>query len=145
MSRVSLSELSVVVVMIFLFFFVLLEEACKRVKLRLPKLSILFDPFGRVPHRFGFETAAAEATVACAFHETGSLEHPEMFGDRGTRDLEWASELTDRSFTLRETREDRPPRRVGERRKGHIESIAISNHMVTNIGRDLRLVKNRSQ
>ena len=56
------------------------------------------------------------------------LEHPQVAGDGGKGDVEGLRQVADGRFGLRQAREDRPARGIGERREGAVESGRIVNH-----------------
>ncbi len=63
----------------------------------------------------------APLAIDVALHQSGALEDLEMLGNRRLAHLERRRELVHRSFSGREPRQDRPPRRIRERGEHRVE------------------------
>jgi hypothetical protein len=100
-------------------------------ELAFPELPVLLEPLVDLPERRGDERARAALGVASARDEAGALEHLEVFGDRGLAQVERCHQLRDARLAGRELRQDRAARRMGQRREGEAETVAlfIHNHM----------------
>src|SRR5437868_3376270 len=88
----------------------------------------LVDGRRRQPARpFGAFDAAEDETCA--------LEHLEVSGDGGLRHLEGLGQFHDGGFAKRQTRQNRPARRVGQRGEGGIEVRHYTSHIsyITNL------------
>src|SRR6185503_13358686 len=85
------------------------------VELLLPDLAMRLDPGRGVRDRLRLEAAAMDAAVARAAEQPGGLEHLEVLGDRRRRHVEGLAEIADAGLALRQPRDDRTARRVGER------------------------------
>src|SRR5262249_36876917 len=89
----------------------------------LPKRAIVFQPFVQRLERSGLNAAGAPLRLAAARDEPGTLQHLEMFGDRGSADGEGLGELTHGRFSERKPRQDGASGRVGEGREGGAETV----------------------
>ncbi len=106
------------------------EVSVERLEALFPESAIALDPSGGSLHRGGIETAAVHAAVHRAGEQARAFENAEVLGNRRERHREGLREPTNGSLSEREAREDRPPRRVRERREGRIQSLGILNHLV---------------
>ena len=71
------------------------------------------------------------APTHLAPHQPRTLEHPEVLGDRVQRDLERGGEVRDPRVAEGETAENRPSRRIGDRRQRAVEPLwVVFNHLV---------------
>jgi hypothetical protein len=85
----------------------------------------------RFLHRPGGELAGDGAADLCSGDQSGIREHVEMLHDRRQRHRERPGELAHRQAVLVvQPRDQRPPRRVGERREGAVEGLLMLNHRV---------------
>src|SRR5688572_1188200 len=89
----------------------------------LPQAAVVLEPVVRVPERAWLEAARAPLCGAPARDETGALQHLEMLGDGGEADVEGLRQLRHRRLPQRQPRQDRPPGRVGQRRKRRGEAV----------------------
>jgi hypothetical protein len=53
--------------------------------------------------------------------QPGPLQYAEMFGNRRQRHIEWIGQCSDGAVAARELFENRPSRRISERRKGGVQ------------------------
>ena len=113
----------------------LLEISLQRVEPFLPERLVVRDPVGGRAHGPGHEPAVVHAALAPPCEQARALEHPEVPRDRRRGHGERPRELADRCVRrLHQSRQDRPPRRVGERVEGGVGAAArIVNHMVNYI------------
>ena len=83
-------------------------------------------------HRPRLQSAAHRAPGFAALDQAGARQHVQVLHDRRQRDLERRRDLGHREFGLiRQTIDDRAPRRVRERREGKIKLVAAKlNHVV---------------
>ncbi len=101
------------------------------IELPLPESSVALDPILGFHEWVGSQTAAMHPSFLGSGKKARAFEDPQMFRDRGERDIEWAGQLGYRRLSLSEPGEDGPPRRVRQSGKGCIKrSLRIVNHMV---------------
>ena len=84
------------------------------------RVSIQLDG---IVERLRPQTARARLPLAAALDQPGALEHLEVTRDRGQAHRERRGQLVDRRLPLREPREDRAARGVGEGGEGEIELV----------------------
>src|SRR5438093_1710084 len=96
----------------------------------LPEPAVTLHPFGDIPEALRLEPGRTPLRLAAARDEPGALEHLEMLRDRGKRHVEGLGQLRDGRLTLRETREDGPPCRVGERTEGEAQRVGLLHPLV---------------
>ena len=97
----------------------------------LPKAAVAGDPGIGFPHGTGDEAAAAHPAVALPHDEPGSLEDAQVLGNGGEGHLKRLGEGAHGGIPRGESRQDRPPGRVGERGERRIEGgRRIVNHVV---------------
>src|SRR5580704_49001 len=88
-----------------------------------PEPAVMFDPIGGVLQWRRLEPARPPLRRAAARDQAGTLEHLQMLRDRRQADLERFGQFGNRRLARGEPRQDRPPRRIGERRQGRAERI----------------------
>src|ERR1700730_7337349 len=88
-----------------------------------PEVAIALGPIRNLPQRTRFQSTRSRLGRATARDEAGALQHLEMLGDRRLRHVERRRQLVDGRLPFRQTRENRPPRRIGEGRERRIERI----------------------
>ena len=88
-----------------------------------PKNAVALHPLRGVAQTVRLETGRPPLGVAPARDQPGILEHLEVLRDCWKRHVERPRELRDRGFPRRETGEDRPPRRIGDRRERRAETV----------------------
>jgi hypothetical protein len=119
---------------VFLFFLGCVcgfQKFRQRNELVFPEGAIVFDPLGRVFHRFRREAAAVDATVDFATEQAGGLEDAQMLRNGWERDIERSGQFRDGRFALGKAGKDSAASRVGECAKGGIQKRRrIVNHMV---------------
>src|ERR1700687_4520107 len=86
----------------------------------LPDHAIPSDPIVDVLERACRERRRPPLRLLAARNQPGTLEHLQVLTDRGQAHFERFGELADRCAALRETREDRAARWVGEGPKGRV-------------------------
>ncbi len=82
---------------------------------------MLGDPASGRDQRTRVHLAAMHAAGLAAAEQAGALQHLEVPGNGGERNVEGTGELAGRGFAARQPGEDGAPRRVGERGEGAIE------------------------
>jgi hypothetical protein len=97
------------------------QVACERVELSFPEPPVLLDPRGGGVERPGDEPAPVDASVARSGEQAGAFQHLQVPRDRRQRDAKRRGQSGDRRGPLGEAYQDRPPRRVGERREDGVE------------------------
>src|SRR5256885_2026172 len=75
--------------------------------------------------RRGLGRAGPPWGVASGGEEPGALQRVGVLGDCGRADVEGGGRLGPRGPARCKRGEDRPPRRVGERREGGVEAVAV--------------------
>jgi len=80
----------------------------------LPDDAIALDPVIDLFERARLERRRPPLRLLAARHESRPFEHLEVLANRGEAHVERLRDFGHRRATLRETREDRTPRRVGE-------------------------------
>src|SRR5579864_3267673 len=120
-------------VLFFAFTFLLLQLQfvqilVQAVQTLLPDGTIAFHPVGYVFERLGLDPARAPLRLAPARDESGALQDLEVLGDGGQGHGEGLGQLGDRALPLGQTREDRPPRGIGEGGKGGAQ--AVRRHII---------------
>jgi len=97
-----------------------------------PEALIAVQPVHRLLHRLGCQPTRHGATGLFARDQARIRQHIEMLHDRWQRHRKRVRQLADRdALPAAEPRQERPPRRIRERRKGAVQSlITILNHMV---------------
>src|SRR4051794_40746199 len=106
----------------------------------LPDVAVLLQPLGHVAQRRSLQPGGPQLRRATARDQAGALQHLQVLRDGLDAVRERLRELVDRHLALLcEPGEDRPPRRVGERREREAELVGrhrsysprrFINHMV---------------
>ena len=102
------------------------------------------DPLGAGVQRPRIEPAGVHAPLHFAADQAGALEHLDVLGGAGERDVEGRGEFADRARLARQRLQHGPSGRVGEGLEEGVEGGLIVNHVVdyTRAGRIVnRLVK----
>src|SRR6266571_638665 len=89
----------------------------------LPDHAIALDPFVDLFERARLERRRPPLRLLAARHKSRAFEHLEVLAHRGEAHVERLRDLGHRRDTLRETREDRTPRRVGEGTEREAEAV----------------------
>jgi len=100
------------------------------IELECPESAVLLHPGRGVTHRCGDERGPPRATLALYACEAGTLEHAHVLGDGRERHREARGELADRAIAVRQARDDRAPRRIGQRGESGVERGMTVNHVV---------------
>jgi hypothetical protein len=101
-----------------------------------PEVLVAVQPGKRLLHRLGGQPAGDDAAGLFARNQAGVRQHVEMLHDGGERHRKRLRQLADRDRgARRKPRQQRAPRRVGERGKGVVQiafsrGVAILNHKV---------------
>src|SRR5205823_8064346 len=96
------------------------------VEAALPEVPVRLEPLDSLAKRCALEAGRPKLRRAAARDQPRALEHLEMLGHRLDADRERLGELVHRRVALREPRQDRAPRRVGERRERRRELVGHS-------------------
>lgn len=94
-----------------------LEVGIEAIEALRPHLAVLLEPVRGRCERSRFEPARTLLAFAAARDEPGSFEHLQVLRDRRARERKRFREVLDGSVAIRQTRKDRPPRRIGKRRE----------------------------
>ena len=87
-----------------------------------PEFLITVEPFIGFVHRLRAQFAGDDAAFLVAGDEAGLGEHVEMLHHRRQRHRQRRGKLAHRQARLlAQARDQRPPRRIGERGKGAVE------------------------
>src|SRR5215211_4804650 len=105
------------------------------VHLLLPGALARLHPCNRLVERLGVQPAGAPLRLAATHDQPGALEHLQVARDRGQAHRERLGELVDRRLALGQARQDRAPRRVGERTEGQAQRIG--RHLTMRLINDL--------
>jgi hypothetical protein len=97
------------------------QEVGKAIEMGFPVLAVARDPRAGVSERLRGQSALPHATVASHRRQPGALQHAQMFRDRGQGHGERLSQVTDRAFPGRESRQDGATCGIGECGEGSIE------------------------
>jgi len=95
----------------------------ERGELALPVPLIAGDPLGGSFHRSGVKAATVDPTVFLPREKPGLLEHSEMLRDCGKGYVERFGKRRHRRLSPGQSRQDRSTGRIGQRRKGEVESL----------------------
>src|SRR5271163_3853658 len=112
------------------FFGDLFEIGAEPIEPALPFEASCADPLLRLAERAGLDPAGADAAEFLADDETGPFEHRQVLGYRGERHRQGTRQLADAGGAERQTLDDSPPRRIGERLKCEIESVGSVKHLL---------------
>src|SRR5437773_6206216 len=103
----------------------------------LPDDAIALDPLVDLFERARLERRRPPLRLLAARHKSCAFEHLEVLAHGGEAHVERLRDLGHRRATLRETREDRTPRRVGEGTEreaeavdSHVAPLDVFNHLV---------------
>src|ERR1700712_3946177 len=113
-------------VAIFLLLFLLFEGDevfVQSLVARIPEPAIAVGPFG---HRFQWsrlECRRSALGVPAPNDQAGPFQDAEMLGDRRTTHVERLRQLFDRGLASGQPGQDRPARRIGQRREGDAEPV----------------------
>jgi hypothetical protein len=103
---------------------VFLHKSGKAIEIVGPEALVAVEPIHRLLHRPRREPARHDAAGLFARDQSGIRQHVEMLHDRGQRHCERLRQLADRKrVTVGEPREQRAPRRIGERGKGAVQEL----------------------
>src|SRR6266508_2526000 len=94
-----------------------LQALVEAVEASLPEPTVLLEPVDSFLHRRTPQPRGPKLRRAAARDQPRALEHLQVLGDRLDADREWLGQLVHSGLTLREARQDRAPRRIGERRE----------------------------
>ena len=95
----------------------------EEVEAAFPEPAVVLQPVGGALQRSALESRGAQLRGAPARDQPGALQHLEVLGDRLEADRERLGQLVDRGLALREPREDRAARGIGESREGVAELV----------------------
>jgi len=87
----------------------------------LPELPMTGDPALRLAQRSGGEAQRMPSAVHGPLHQSGILEHSNVFGRTWLRDIERLAQFPCRALGLRQPGEHGPARRIRERAEHGIE------------------------
>ena len=101
------------------------------IELKIPKLPIVLDPLGGLPHRCGDERRASHTAISADVGESCALEHANVLRDGRERHVEARGELADRPLAAGEPRYERPSCGISEGAEGAVEAgRVLVNHVV---------------
>jgi len=113
-----------------------LHECGKAVEIVGPEALVAGKPGQRPLHRLGGQSAGDDPAGLFARNEASVRQHVEVLHDGGERHRKRLRQFADRDRVAPgKPRQQRPPRRIGERGKGVVQialprPIAILNHVV---------------
>jgi hypothetical protein len=109
-----------------------LHKSRKAIEVFRPETLIAVQPAHCLLHRPRGQPARHGTAALRTRDQAGVRQHIEMLHDRGQRHRKRLRQFADRNAVLfAEPRQQRPPRRIRQRRKGAVEGmIAILNHGV---------------
>src|SRR5881396_17312 len=122
-SLIGISTTSSLAAMSLLLHLQFLQVLVETIEPLLPDDAIALDPFVDLFEWARLERRRAPLRLLAARHESRAFEHLEVLAHRGEAHLERLRDLGHRRATLRETREDRTPRRVGEGTEREAEAV----------------------
>jgi len=101
---------------------IFLHKSGKAVEILRPEALVTAQPVHRLLHRPGGQPARHDAAGLAARDQACVRQYVEMFHDRGQRHRKWLRQFAHRNAVLlAEPRQQRPPGRVGECRKGAVQ------------------------
>src|SRR5580765_1298501 len=101
--------------------FHLVQQRVQSLKLALPELAITLQPFVSLCQRQSLKPPRTSLRVEAPRNQSGTLQHLEMFGNSRLAHRKRLRQLRNRRLTRRQPRQDRPPRRIGQRREGRVQ------------------------
>src|SRR5436309_2207934 len=122
-SLIGISTTSSLAAMSLLLHLQFLQVLVETIEPLLPDDAIAPDPLVDLFERARLERRRPPLRLLAARHESRAFEHLEVLAHSGEAHLERLRDLGHRRATLRETREDRTPRRVGEGTEREAEAI----------------------
>lgn len=97
----------------------------------MPEPPVAIEPVGSFLERARCERAVHDPPFFSAHHDPRASQDSEVLHESRQRHLKRPRQLARRGAARREPRDDRPPRRVGERSKDRVQGVAvIVNHKV---------------
>jgi hypothetical protein len=98
----------------------------------IPELFILQGPLRHFPQRFRRKRKHFRASATSAAHESGALENAHVLAEASERHGEGSGNVRNGRRSARKPRQNRSPRRIGNRRRDQIESLRsfTLNHML---------------
>jgi len=97
------------------------KNIIKLVKACTPKSSEFRKPFGGSRHLFSLQPRRAALFVDISLNQPGPFKHLQMPRYRWLTYFKWRCDLIYRGLTICQSREDRPSRRISQRRKNGVE------------------------
>src|SRR5436189_5526525 len=116
-TRLSLAAMSLLLQLQFL------QVLVQTIEPLLPDDAITLDPLVDLLERACLERRGPPLRLFAARHESRAFEHLDVLTHRGKAHVEGLRDVGHRCATLRETREDRTPRRVGEGTEREAETV----------------------
>src|SRR5687767_13362446 len=104
------------------------EECVELLEALLPVRAVLADPLGDVAERLRAQAARPPLRLPSLLDQPGSLEHPQVLGDRRLAQVERRGELGDRCLAAGEAGQDGAPGWIGQGREDRAEWILLSVH-----------------
>src|SRR5215218_9866903 len=117
--------------------FQLAESLIEQVEALVPLVAVAIDPGGCLVERLRAEGAPAPLRVGGALDEARTLEHLEVLRDRGTAHGERLGQFSDGRRSAVEARDDRAPRRIGERLEHEAELVRRTCHVSNSLFNDV--------
>jgi hypothetical protein len=102
----------------------------KGIELPVPEAFVVADPFRAGMQRARIQAAGVHATLHVALDESRALEHLDVLGRTGQRDVEGRGKLADRARLPGKRMQHRAPGGVGERAEDGVEAGGLINHAV---------------
>jgi hypothetical protein len=96
-----------------------------------PESPVLCDPGRCIFHRLSGQPAAVYAAIDFTVQQPRGFQHPQVLGNRGQRHGKRLGQFRDHRFAVRQPRQDRSARGIGQRAERGIEyAVRIVNHTV---------------
>lgn len=117
------------------------QQRFQQIEPPLPESLVVPDPFHAGVQGSRVQRADVIAALDAPLHEAGVLQHLDVLGRRGERDVERRGELPDLMRLAGENPEHLAPGRIGECVKDGVEPVgAFDNHMVEYCRSDRQIV-----
>jgi hypothetical protein len=107
----------------------LLKKCVQAIELLFPETAVFVQPLRGGLEYASSQPAIRDAALLHAFDQAGVLEHSQMLGDGGRRDVERLSEIADRALARREPFDHCAPRWIGKCSEYQIERLVLTHRL----------------
>src|SRR5262249_773478 len=104
----------------------LIEQGIQALEGSLPELAVQFQPLRGLGQWGGFQFAPPALSILSSRDQSGALQHFEVLGDRRLGHGKRLSQLIYRSLARCQPRQNRAPRRIGQRGEDRIQALSIT-------------------